>query len=130
MKVKNKTIQHIEIRLNETLGVKEIINKTHNIIGENKDHAVIDDNRFSTLSIVKAKKGFTQFYPLIGSIAVRDYTKDRYFKDVWGAFVIEVYHYGMSKKILQNRINRTVDKYINDKIGCYLIAGRCNIQLK
>jgi len=129
MKIKNKTIKHLEISLHETLQVKNIKDEEFNVLGENKDRLVIDDWRFSTLDTVKAKRNHTQFNPLIGDIHVIDYMKDKYFKDCCGAFVITVYHYGISKKILQNRINKAVNKHISNKIGCYLAAGHCNIKL-
>lgn len=129
MKIKNKKIYHLEVSLYENLQVKRIKDETFSVLGENKERLVINDWRFSTLDTVKAKRGHTQFNDLVGNIRVRDYMKDSYFKNSWGAFVISVYHCGISKKILQNRINKAVNKYIGEKIGCYMAAGTCNIRI-
>jgi hypothetical protein len=119
----------LKIALDGRMQVKSIVDKQIDVLGENKEHMVIDDDLFTRLDKQKAKRGRYQYSQYIGEIKISDYTKDSYFRESWGHLIISVYHFGMSKKILQNRVNKAVNFYINSKIGQYISLGKCNITL-
>lgn len=129
MRCKNLKIDYLKISLDHNMRVKEIKSEALDVIGQNKDRMVIDDAYFTTLDREKARRGSHQFNPPVGHIHITDYTKDSYFRDRWGYLIITVYHFGIRKKILQNRINKEVNAYIQSKIGVYLGLGSCRIEL-
>lgn len=120
MKIKNKIVHYLQVSLNDDLTTRKVERNVYNVIGENKDRLVIDDSYFTSLDTVKVKRGNHQFRQLIGQFRVRDYTKDDYFRRNYGVFVIETYVYaGISEKILANRMNKALDKYIQEKVAMY-----------
>lgn len=127
MKVKNSHINEIRIYLNRDLSVKEIKKGRYKVLGQNEKRLVIDDLHFSSLELKKNKDWSHRQY--VGEISVYDYTKDKYFSKVWGDFVVSCHYYDVSTKILQNRINKAVDKFIFEKIGAYIGIGKSKIVL-
>ena len=126
---KNVFIDCVEVALNDDLTVKQVTQKQLKVIGQNKERLVIDDEYFTTLDRYKSKRGRTQFNQYAGEIRIRDYSKDDYFRRNCGLLVIRVYHFGIRKSIMQNRINKAVNAHVLDKIGAYLMCGKCNIKL-
>jgi hypothetical protein len=129
MRVRNKKIKYLRISIDQNHDAKVVEDCEIDVIGENDKHIVIDDSLFTRLDKEKVKRGHHQFSQYVGEIKISDYTKDDYFRKRWGNFVVSVYHYGQSKKILQNKINREINKYIEKKIGRYMPFRKCNIVL-
>ena len=129
MKSKNQTINYLRIAIGEDLIARVTDDKIIKVLGENKDRIVLDDEYFTALDKEKVRRCGYQRNPYIGELRISDYTKDTFFRKHWGNFVIYIYHNSSSRKVLQNKINREFQKYIDSKIGRYCAIGQCKIVL-
>lgn len=127
-------MRYIRICLDQSLNVKTKEIEQLKTVAKNKNQVVVDQPYvgFVILDTVKVKKGNTQFNPLVEDIAISDYSRDNYFRKAWGHLVIRIFTESLSDKILSNKINREVNKFIKKKqeeYSWYSGTTKCEINL-
>lgn len=127
-------MRYIKICLDQSLNVKTKEVVPVKVVAENKKQMVVDKPNwgFVILDTEKKKKGYTQFNPLVESIQVSDYSRDKYFREAWGYVVITIYTESLSDKVLSTKINREVNKFIKKKqseYSWYSSVTKCEVNL-
>lgn len=117
-------MRYIEVRIGENLQVKEVIESDLKVVAESKRNLVVQGRNsgvsdFNILDKEKAKRGYTQFNSLVEDISVRDYSRDKYFKEHWGLFVLTTYTNIISKKIISNKMTKALNKHIKKQQATY-----------
>lgn len=127
-------MRYLKICLDEVLNIKSKEILPVKVVAENKKQIVVDKPNwgFVIVDTEKAKKGFTQFNPLLEAIQVSDYSQDSYFRKAWGHIVVTVFTESLSDKVLSNKINREVNKFIKkqqNKYGFYFNGTSCKVKI-
>lgn len=119
-------MRRIEVRLDSSLKVKEIIKDDLTVVDQSDKEVVIkypQTNKYEIIDKIKARKEFTQFNPLIENVSIADYSRDNFFKNCWGHFVIRLYTEEQKDSTVSKMITKSFNKFFKEKQKEYSIYG-------
>lgn len=96
------------------------------ILAQNDKYIVLNDYSFTKLE-VKIEKHNS--WSVLEKVAISDYTNDSFWQKYYGDFWIRLYTQTDSLKIIENRINKEFNKFIQDKVSRYMVATDIRITL-
>jgi hypothetical protein len=117
-------MRRIEVRLDSGLKVKEVIKNDLIVVDQTDQEIVIKSvktDKYEIIDKIKAKKGFTQFNPLVENVSIADYSRDSFFRDCWGYFVIRLYTTETVDKKISKTMSKAFNKFFKEKQSEYSI---------
>lgn len=117
-------MRHIEVRLDSSLKVKELIKNDLIVVDQSDKEIVVkykQTDKYQIIDKIKAKKGYTQFNSLVENVSVTDYSRDNFFRDCWGYFVLRVYTTEQVDKVISKKITKEFNKFLKEKQSEYSV---------
>lgn len=124
LKVGSK-IKSVSITLNVDMTTKDITKESLSVIGISDRFIVLDNQLFDKLA---NDNTFKECYPRFNKVSITESRTDFDIK-YFGKFRISIYSTG-SYKVIENKINREFNNWLDDKIGIYGCARRIHISLE
>lgn len=119
-------MRQIKIHLMRDGSVREKIVEDIEILGENDKFIVFNDSYFTKIEKESSKYNS---YSVLNKVHISDYTNDSFWQKYYGDFSITMYTDTVSLKVIENRINKEFNKFIQDKVGRYMMAMDIKISL-
>jgi len=117
-------VKSVSIRLNLDMTAKEVTKEELNVIGISDRFIVLDNDLFDKLANDHA---FKECYPRIEKVSISESRTDFDIK-YFGKFRLSIYS-SSSYKVIENRINREFNNWLDEKMGIYGCARRVHIKL-
>lgn len=120
-------MRQIKIHLMRDGSIREKTIEDMVILGENEKYIVFNDSYFTKIEKESSKYNS---YSVINKVCISDYTNDTFWQKYYGDFSITMYTDTISLKVIENRINKEFNKFIQDKVGRYMMASDIKISLE
>lgn len=115
----------VEIKIDAAINVTNSKVEDFNVIGVSKHFAVMDNDLFDKLAMSKT---FEFGYSKPDKVSISEYTSDFDIK-YFGKFSISGWFTSKSKKVIENKVNREFNKWLENKMSSYGAAKKVEIKL-
>lgn len=119
-------MRQIKIHLMRDGSIREKTIEDMVILGENEKYIVFNDPYFTKIEKNDSKHNCGS---VLSKVCISDYTNDTFWQKYYGDFSITMYTDTISLKVIENRINKEFNKFIQDKVGRYVMARNIKISL-
>lgn len=120
-------MRQVKIHLMRDGSIREKTIEDMVILGENEMYIVFNDSYFTKIEKENSKYNS---YGVLNKVSISDYTNDTFWQKYYGDFSITMYTDTISLKVIENRINKEFNKFIQDKVGRYMMAKDIKISLE
>ena len=115
----------VSVSLNQNMSIKEAKIERFAVLGISEHYYCLDDPYFTTIARTKT---FEFSHPKLNKVSVGE-EKSKTMIDIFGKFRIRTLSTS-SLKVIENRINKEFNNWLDEKIGIYGCARRTHIKLE